>query len=121
VAATTKEEDVTSRDDGRRRHRTPIERLTPEQLARAHENAQRWRAELRSEAALEAVPTLPSPAPPDPAPKRPAPAKDEARRRADFAAAVARAEFGRFYRIGRLDRDAKMPPPERANDTRRKP
>jgi hypothetical protein len=118
VAATTKEEDVKSRDDGRRRQRPPIERLTPEQLARTHENALRWRAELRSGAAVELAPA--PAAAPTPAPPKPAPAKDEARRRADFAAAVARAEFGRFYRIGRLDRDAKMPPPERADDTRRK-
>jgi hypothetical protein len=110
VAATTKEEDVKSRDDGRRR-RTPIEWLTPEQLAWAHENALRWRAEFRSGTALE-------PASAPPAAARPASAKDEARRRARFAAAVARAEFGRFYRLGQ---DAKMPPPMRADDPRRKP
>jgi len=117
-----KEEPVISRDlsrvhagkRGRKPRLNPIELLTPEQLAWAHENALRWRAEFRSGAALE-TPSA------SPAAGRPAPALDEARRRARFAAAVARAEFGRFYRLGRLDQDAKMPPPMQADDPRRKP
>jgi hypothetical protein len=63
-----------------------MRRRTPEELAREHEEALRWRATLRAEPAViaaEAFATLPK--------------AQEKSERARFAAAIARAEFGRFY------------------------
>ena len=89
-----------SRDHGgRSRRRNPTDWLTPEELNRANEEARRWRASLRNGEPVDMPP---------PQPRAPQPARqpDEAGRRARFAEAIARAEFGRFYRNGRGDRDA---------------
>jgi hypothetical protein len=96
-----KEEPVISRHSsrdhagtrGRKPRPNPIELLTPEQLVWANQEARRARAALREEAA-----SRPPPPPPEPPVRRP---PDEAARRARFAEAIARAEFGRFYRNGR--------------------
>jgi hypothetical protein len=102
-----KEEPVISRHSsrdhagtrGRKTRPNPIELLTPEQLSSANQEARRARAALRAEAA--------SPSPPPP-PKRPVGRPpDGAARRARFAEAIARAEFGRFYRNGRDTKPAK--------------
>ena len=90
------------------------ERRSPEQLAVAFEDALRWRAEWRAqqieknqekndkEKNGKEVPT-PCIAPPP----------DERKRRADFAKAIARAEFGRFYRNGRTEaKPPKKKPPK---------
>jgi hypothetical protein len=66
--------------------RRPSRRRTPEELAQDHEDALRWRAKLRAEAGL----TAETPAPAIATPKT----RSE---RSRFAAAIARAEFGRFY------------------------
>ena len=69
-----------------RDNRRPMRRRTPEELAREHEEALRWRATLRAKPvgiAAEASATLPK-------------ARDKSER-SRFAAAIARAEFGRFY------------------------
>jgi hypothetical protein len=67
--------------------RRPSRRRTPEELAQDHEDALRWRAKLRAEAGgLTAETSAPSEATPK--------ARSE---RSRFAAAIARAEFGRFY------------------------
>jgi hypothetical protein len=100
-AATMKEEPVISRHSsrdhagtrGRKPRPNPVELLTPAQLAWANQEARRARAALRAEAAL------PPPSPPPERPIRRPP--DEVARRARFAEAIARAEFGRFYRNGR--------------------
>ena len=72
--------------------------LTPEQLAQDFEIALRWRAEWRAERCKQTVsgPILP--------PAQPA---DELARRAGLAAAITRAEFGRFYCKGNDERVAK--------------
>jgi hypothetical protein len=76
---------------GRKPQHSPIKLLTPEQLVWANQEARRARAALREEAA----------SPPPPPPERPVSRPpDEAGRRARFAEAIARAEFGRFYRNG---------------------
>ena len=86
---------MTSRDHGRPgRRRTPREWRTPEQLALAFEQALLWRALWRARALL-----------PDDEPEEEAglataanSQAENAARRARFATAIARAEFGRFYR-----------------------
>ena len=78
---------------GTRRRRAPIER-TPEEVARAHEDALWWRARLRAEVKGEIEPPAPVPPAADPALTQ---AEREAAGRARFATAIARAEFGRFY------------------------
>ncbi len=70
--------------------RRPLRRRTPEELAREHEDALRWRARLRAEEAGEVIPAEIS-APPAAADAR------ERSGRSRFAAAITRAEFGRFY------------------------
>jgi hypothetical protein len=99
------EEDVISRDHGgRSRRRNPTDWLTPEELNRANEEARRWRASLRNGEPVDKPPPQ-ALAPPSRA-FQPARQPDEAERRARFAEAIARAEFGRFYRNGRGERDA---------------
>jgi hypothetical protein len=62
--------------------RRPSRRRTPEELAQDHEDALRWRTKLRAGAGSpETSPTI---------------AKTRSER-SRFAAAIARAEFGRFY------------------------
>ena len=63
--------------------RRPSRRRTPEELAQDHEDALRWRAKLRAEAGSPSAPTI-------------ATSKTRSER-SRFAAAIARAEFGRFY------------------------
>jgi hypothetical protein len=91
--------------DRRRRRRGLIER-TPEEIARAHEDALWWRARLRAEVAGEVLAAIA----PQPAPV-PASAQREAAERARFATAIARAEFGRFYFKG--ERPARKRKPAR--------
>jgi hypothetical protein len=74
---------VKARDNGRFLRR-PERRRTPEELAREYEEALRWRARLRAEAAGEAVSAEAS-------------ETRERSERSRFAAAITRAEFGRFY------------------------
>src|SRR4051812_40047281 len=98
-----KEKDVKSRYE--MRPRKPGEWRTPEQLVQAKVEALLWRAEWRHRKIREAEAeeeeqkktsdTLPVP--------RAAPQRDELRDRANFACAVARAEFGRFYRNGKAE------------------
>jgi hypothetical protein len=66
--------------------RRPSRRRTPEELAQDHEDALRWRRTLRAGAG-------------SPIEQTPAPAIATSKRseRSRFAAAIARAEFGRFY------------------------
>jgi hypothetical protein len=72
-----------------RDNRRPSRRRTPEELARDHEEALHWRVRLRAEANGLAVETS--------APSA-APSKGRQKsERSRFAAAIARAEFGRFY------------------------
>jgi hypothetical protein len=67
--------------------RRPSRWRTPEELAQEHGDALRWRAELRAEATSGSEETSPPPI-----------ATSKARsERSRFAAAIARAEFGRFY------------------------
>ena len=68
-----------------RESRRPNGRRTPEELAQDHEDALRWRAKLRAEAGSPetSAPTITT-----------SKTKSE---RSRFAAAIARAEFGRFY------------------------
>ena len=65
--------------------RRPSRRRTPEELAQDREDALRWRAKLRVEAG--------SPETSDPTITTPKIRSERSR----FAAAIARAEFGRFY------------------------
>jgi hypothetical protein len=76
-----------------RDNRRPMRRRTPEELAREHEEALRARARLRAEANGDGpdAEMAEIPAPPAAAQVR---QKSE---RSRFAAAIARAEFGRFY------------------------
>jgi len=90
---TDEEKDVKSQSHhGSRRRGAAVER-TPEDLARAHADALWWRARLRAGATSEVG------APPAAAPAT-APADRRTAERARFAAAIARAEFGRFYDNG---------------------
>jgi len=75
---------------GNGRKKRPL-RLTPEQLALAHAEALKWRERLRAEK------TAPVPGPNGQIRPRPQRPRDEAKEQAQFAANVARAEFGRFY------------------------
>jgi hypothetical protein len=81
--ATDEERNIVKARDSRR----PSRRRTPEELAQGHEDALRWRAKLRAEACS---PT------PDTSAVTIAPPKARSER-SRFAAAIARAEFGRFY------------------------
>ncbi len=72
------------------RKKKPL-RLTPGQLALAHAEALKWRERLRSEK------VAPTPGLNGQIPQRLKGPRDEAKERAQFAANVARAEFGRFY------------------------
>jgi hypothetical protein len=63
--------------------RRPSRWRTPEELAQDHEDALRWRTKLRAEAGSPETST-------------PTVAKTRSER-SRFAAAIARAEFGRFY------------------------
>jgi hypothetical protein len=96
------------------RKKKPLLRPTPEQLAAAHEEALKWRERLRSEKTTatngpngQTAPRL----------RRP---RDEAKERAQFAADIARAEFGRFYwDEERSEKICKKKPPQsyrRRND-----
>jgi hypothetical protein len=67
-------------------NRRPMRRRIPEELAREHEQALLWRATLRANADGPATETS--------APPSKTRQKSE---RSRFAAAIARAEFGRFY------------------------
>jgi hypothetical protein len=100
--ATDEERNIVKARDNRR----PSRRRTPEELAQDREDALRWRAKLRAEAgsptaetsvASKATPTIATPK-----------ARSE---RSRFAAAIARAEFGRFYfketRSGRAPKPAR--------------
>jgi hypothetical protein len=67
--------------------RRPGRRRTPEELAQDHEQALRWRAKLRDETGSVT-------------PETSAPTLTTSRTKSErtrFAAAIARAEFGRFY------------------------
>jgi hypothetical protein len=77
------------RDPRARRRRAPI-KLTPQELAWAREDAIRWRVALRAErnGGVAAQPAEPAKGMAEPR---------DAAERARFAAAIARAEFGRFY------------------------
>src|SRR5262245_32087154 len=79
------------RDPRARRRRAPIKR-TPQELAWARQDAIRWREALRAERKGGAAAIT---APAVPVEEAPAPHDDEGER-ARFAAAIARAEFGRF-------------------------
>jgi hypothetical protein len=79
--ATDEERNIVKARDSRR----PSRRRTPEELAQDHEGALRWRARLRA-GAVSSAPEIAAPT----APKT----RSE---RSRFAAAIARAEFGRFY------------------------
>jgi hypothetical protein len=81
--ATDEERNIVKARDSRR----PGRRRTPEELSQDHEDALRWRANLRSEAGSLTAKTSEPPA-----------ANSKVRsERSRFAAAIARAEFGRFY------------------------
>ena len=69
--------------------RRPSRRRTPEELAQDHEDALRWRAKLRAEAGSLTAETS--------ALSATAPKERRGSERSRFAAAIARAEFGRFY------------------------
>jgi len=73
-----------------RDNRRPGRRRTLEELARELEEAVHWRARLRAEANADGADTQIS-APPAAA------SKTRQSERSRFAAAIARAEFGRFY------------------------
>ena len=81
--------------ESRRRRRVPIKR-TPEELALAHADALRWRASLRDEPTGGDIDAEAS-APIQPGEETPGSRASDAAERARFAAAIARAEFGRFY------------------------
>jgi hypothetical protein len=81
--ATDEERNIVKARDSRR----PSRRRTPEELAQDHEHALRWRAKLRAEVG-SLTPEIAEP---------PAVAPKPRSERSRFAAAIARAEFGRFY------------------------
>jgi hypothetical protein len=83
--ATDEERNIVKARDSRR----PGGRRTPEELGQDHEDALRWRAKLRAGAAGP-ISEIAKP----PAAVSPARSGSE---RSRFAAAIARAEFGRFY------------------------
>jgi hypothetical protein len=70
-----------------RESRRPNSRRTPEELAQDHEDALRWRARLRAAAAGSGAKIA----------EPPAVTSKTRSERSRFAAAIARAEFGRFY------------------------
>jgi hypothetical protein len=76
-----------------RRH-YPARQPTPEQAAAAYAEAFKSRAQWRAECAAGIKVSEPQQVPARITPRPPA---DEATRRAQYAAQVARAEFGRFY------------------------
>ena len=85
--------------------RKPGEWRTSEQLVQAKIDALLWRAEwrhrkIRGEEEQEKAAKTPK-TPPAP---QVAPHRGELQDRANFASGIARAEFGRFYRHGKLDR-----------------
>jgi hypothetical protein len=87
-----KEKDVRFHEHrGIRRKKKPLPRLTPDQLAAAHKEALKCREWVRAE--KRATTNAPN--------GRIAPrsirSRHEAKERAQFAANIARAEFGRFY------------------------
>jgi hypothetical protein len=92
------------KDSRARRRRAPI-KLTPQELAWARQDAMRWRASLRAErngapagvVAPRPVRTVDETEPPD----------QDAEQRARFAAAIARAELGRFYFKEHIGKPAK--------------
>jgi hypothetical protein len=87
-----KEKDVRFHEHrGDRRKKKPLPRPTPAQLAAAHAEALKCREWVRSEKTTAAN------APNGQSPLRPKRPRDEAKERAQFAANIARAEFGRFY------------------------
>jgi len=95
--ATDEERNIVKAHDSRR----PSRRRTPEELAQDHEDALRWRTKLRAEAgSLTAETSAATIATPK--------SRSE---RSRFAAAIARAEFGRFYfkemRSGRSPKPAR--------------
>src|SRR5690606_9704505 len=103
----TDEDDMTSNHHprqgrGRTNGRAAPRSVTPEQSAADRAEALQWRARLREAAAAGPAPETPEPG------ERPR-VESEARRRGRFAAAIARAEFGRFYRAA--DRGAGDRPP----------
>jgi hypothetical protein len=103
---TDEEKEVKARDN-----RRPMRRRTPEELAKEHEDALRWRAILRAAAAGQAVGTSAPPA-----------AASKARERSErsrFAAAITRAEFGRFY--FKDVRPTRVSPPKRGRNGRAEP
>jgi hypothetical protein len=93
--ATDEERNIVKARDNRR----PSRRRTPEELAQDREDALRWRAKLRAEAGSPAT---------SEATKTTSKTRPE---RSRFAAAIARAEFGRFYfkemRSGRSPKPAR--------------
>ena len=95
--------------DSRSRRRTPI-KLTSQELAWAEEDALRWRASLRAERNGEVSNLAETAEPFDQAPHRP---DLDAEQRARFAAAIARAEFGRVYFKGDSGKAQKARKPRR--------
>lgn len=93
---------------GIRRKKKPLPRPTPEQFAAAHEEALKCRAWLRSE--KKTATSGPNGQTPPP-PRRP---RNEAKERAQFAANIARAEFGRFYWDEERTKEAGKKKPPRA-------
>jgi hypothetical protein len=81
--ATDEERNIVKACDSRR----PGRRRTLEELAQDHEDALRWRAKLRAEA-VGSAPEIAAPTAATPKTRS---------ERSRFAAAIARAEFGRFY------------------------
>ena len=106
---TDKEKDVKSPNHNHSRRRRVLIERTPEETARALEDARSWRAQLRAEAAGEVGEAVACPPPA----ARPGlePGEREAAERARFATAIARAEFGRFYFNG--ERPARKRKPAR--------
>lgn len=79
---------MTSRDRGRQDRRPQARPLTPRERAGLYRAALQYRAELRAQAAADGEKALAAAQPQT---------DDAADRRARYAAAIARAEFGRFY------------------------
>jgi hypothetical protein len=97
------------RDPRARRRRAPIKR-TPQELAWARQDALRWRAALRAERnGAGAAVVVAEPADPANEMQR----DRDAEQRAHFAAAIARAEFGRFYFKVESDKATKAGKPRR--------
>ena len=88
-----------SRHHGGRQDRDPPRPLKPEERAGLHRVALEYRAALRAEAAENGKQAVAAPVP-----RGETEMDGEADRRARFAAAVARAEFGRFYWKGEARR-----------------